>query len=43
MENNTDYTVQELFGMLMADESWEKDPQMRQGIAMGLIMSLGIY
>lgn len=33
----TDYTVMELIGQLSQDESWESDPEIRQG-AIGLLI-----
>ena len=38
--NNTEYSVQELLGMIAQDESVDPDPNMRQGIMFGLIMAL---
>lgn len=41
--NNEEYSLQDYFGMLIADDSWEEDPQMRQMLAMGLMGLLSIY
>ncbi len=40
MGNNTDYTVPELLGMLMGDESVNPDPNVRQGLMIGLLITL---
>lgn len=42
-EENRDFTIQELYGMLMADESWEPDPQVRQATVTGLMITLSAY
>jgi len=40
--NKPDFTIDEIFQEVMADESWEPDPEKRIGAVMGLNFSLFI-
>ena len=39
-QKRIDYTVKELMDRLAADPSWEEDPAIRQGIVIGVQISL---
>lgn len=39
-DKQPDYSIEEIFAEVMADESWEPDAQKRMGAVMGLQFSL---
>ena len=40
MDNTPDYTMQEIFMEVMADDSWEPDQQKREAAVFAVMMSV---